>query len=64
LESEASCSTILKTRSDVIDPLVSALECHDARCLNAMRLLRNLCAYSGQEHRTRLSAVARAMPAV
>jgi hypothetical protein len=64
LESEASCSTILKTRSDVIDPLVSALECHDARCLNAMRLLRNLCAYSGQEHRTRLSAVTRAMPAV
>jgi hypothetical protein len=64
LESEASCSAILKTRSDVVDPLVSALECHDARCLNAMRLLRNLCTYSGEEHRTRLSAVTKAMPAV
>uniref|UniRef100_A0ACD5XLQ6 Uncharacterized protein n=1 Tax=Avena sativa TaxID=4498 RepID=A0ACD5XLQ6_AVESA len=64
LESEASCAAILKARSDVIDPLVSALERHDARCLNAMRLLRNLCAYSGQEHRPRLSAVTKAMPAV
>ncbi|KAM0890198.1 hypothetical protein ACQ4PT_027183 [Festuca glaucescens] len=64
LESEASCSAILKTRSDVIDPLVSAVESHDARCLNAMRLLRNLCAYSGEEHRARLSAVTKAMPAV
>lgn len=64
LESEVSCSAILKARADVIDPLVSALEIHDARCLNAMRLLRNLCAYSGQEHRTRLSAVTMALPAV
>ncbi|CAM0902361.1 unnamed protein product [Alopecurus aequalis] len=63
LESKASCSAILKTRSDVIDPLVSAMEGHDARCLNAMRLVRNLCAYSGEEHRTRLSAVTKAMPA-
>ncbi|CAM0873566.1 unnamed protein product [Alopecurus aequalis] len=64
LESEASCSVILKTRPDVVDQLVSALESHDDRCLNAMRLLRNLCAYSGEEHRTRLSAVTKAMPTV
>jgi len=64
LESKVSCSAILKNRSDVIDSLVSAMEGNDARCLNAMRLVRNLCAYSGEEHRTRLSAVTKAMPAV
>ncbi|KAM3244139.1 hypothetical protein ACQJBY_055826 [Aegilops geniculata] len=63
LESEASCAAILK-RSDVLDQLASALDAHDARCLNAMRVLRNLCAYSGEEHRTRLSTVTKAMPTV
>uniref|UniRef100_A0A453PQY0 Uncharacterized protein n=1 Tax=Aegilops tauschii subsp. strangulata TaxID=200361 RepID=A0A453PQY0_AEGTS len=63
LESEASCAAILK-RADVLDQLASALDAHDARCLNAMRVLRNLCAYSGEEHRTRLSTVTKAMPTV
>ncbi|VAI50021.1 unnamed protein product [Triticum turgidum subsp. durum] len=63
LESEASCSAILK-RADVLDQLASALDAHDARCLNAMRVLRNLCAYAGAEHRTRLSTVTKAMPTV
>ncbi|KAE8814058.1 hypothetical protein D1007_08697 [Hordeum vulgare] len=63
LESEASCSAILK-RADVLDQLASALDGHDPRCLNAMRVLRNLCAYSGEEHRTRLSTVTKAMPTV
>uniref|UniRef100_M8BFP1 Uncharacterized protein n=1 Tax=Aegilops tauschii TaxID=37682 RepID=M8BFP1_AEGTA len=63
LESEASCAAILK-RADVLDQLASALDAHHARGLNAMRVLRNLCAYSGEEHRTRLSTVTKAMPTV
>ncbi|KQK21594.1 uncharacterized protein LOC100845964 isoform X2 [Brachypodium distachyon] len=63
LESEAGCSAILK-RDDVLDQLVSALDDKDVRSLNAARVLRSLCAYSGDEHRTRLSAVTKAMPAV
>ncbi|EMS45302.1 Peptide methionine sulfoxide reductase B5 [Triticum urartu] len=63
LESEASCSAILK-RADVLDQRACALDARDARCLNAMRVLRNLCAYAGAEHRTRLSTVTKAMPTV
>jgi hypothetical protein len=36
----------------------------DARRLNAARVLRNLCAYSGQRQRERLRVVTRALPAV
>ncbi|XP_052146579.1 uncharacterized protein LOC127765676 [Oryza glaberrima] len=64
LESEASCAAILK-RDDVLDHLVSALEGDGgARRLNAARVLRNLCAYAGEKHRPRLSAVIKAMPVV
>ncbi|KAJ1297037.1 hypothetical protein BS78_01G347500 [Paspalum vaginatum] len=63
LESEAGCAAILK-RDDVLDQLVSALQGGDARRLNAARLLRNLCAYSGEKHRERLRDVTRALPAV
>uniref|UniRef100_A0A0E0KDZ9 Uncharacterized protein n=1 Tax=Oryza punctata TaxID=4537 RepID=A0A0E0KDZ9_ORYPU len=64
LESEASCAAILK-RDDVLDHLVSALEADgEARRLNAARVLRNLCAYAGEKHRPRLSAVTNAMPVV
>lgn len=63
LESEASCAVILKS-ADVLGQLMSALEDDDARRLNAARVLRNLCAYSGEKHRVRLSAVTAAMPAV
>jgi hypothetical protein len=63
LESEAGCAAILK-RADVMDQLVSALQDGDARRLNAARVLRNLCAYSGQRQRERLRVVTRALPAV
>ncbi|CAD6211272.1 unnamed protein product [Miscanthus lutarioriparius] len=63
LESEAGCAAILK-RADVMDQLVSALQDGDARRLNAARVLRNLCAYSGQQQRERLRVVTRALPAV
>jgi hypothetical protein len=63
LESEAGCAAILK-RADVMDQLVSALQDGDARSLNAARVLRNLCAYSGQQQRERLRVVTRALPAV
>uniref|UniRef100_J3LNZ0 Uncharacterized protein n=2 Tax=Oryza brachyantha TaxID=4533 RepID=J3LNZ0_ORYBR len=57
LESEASCAAILK-RGDVLDHLMSALEDDgEARRRNAARVLRNLCAYAGDKHRERLSAV-------
>jgi len=42
---------------------VSALQDGDARRLNAARLLRNLCAYSGEKHRERLRAATKALPA-
>ncbi|OEL33101.1 hypothetical protein BAE44_0005881 [Dichanthelium oligosanthes] len=61
LESEAGCAAILK-RGDVLDQLVSALQDGDARRLNAARVLRNLCAYSGEKHRERLRAVTKALP--
>jgi hypothetical protein len=64
LESEAGCAAILK-RADVLDQLVSALQDNgDARRRNAARLLRNLCAYSGEKHEERLRAVTKALPAV
>ncbi|KAL6649984.1 hypothetical protein ACP70R_014208 [Stipagrostis hirtigluma subsp. patula] len=62
LESERGCEAILK-RADVIDRLVSALDGGDARRLNAARVLRNLCAYSGEKHRERLREATRALPA-
>ncbi|RLN19000.1 uncharacterized protein C2845_PM02G25420 [Panicum miliaceum] len=62
LESEDGCSAILK-RGDVLDQLVAALQDGDARRLNAARLLRNLCAYSGEKHRERLRAATKALPA-
>ncbi|KAK8445862.1 hypothetical protein SEVIR_9G399200v4 [Setaria viridis] len=64
LESEAGCAAILK-RADVLDQLVSALQDDgDARRLNATRVLRSLCAYSGERHGERLRAVTKALPAV
>ncbi|XP_062197473.1 uncharacterized protein LOC133900378 [Phragmites australis] len=63
LESERSCAAILK-QEDVLDQLVSALQDGDERRLNAARVLRNLCAYSGPEHRARLHAATKALPAV
>ncbi|KAF0911902.1 hypothetical protein E2562_012729 [Oryza meyeriana var. granulata] len=64
LESEASCAVILK-RDDVLDHLMSALGGDgEARRLNAARILRNLCAYAGEKHQERLSAVTKAMPVV
>ncbi|EER94819.1 uncharacterized protein LOC8080792 [Sorghum bicolor] len=64
LESEAGCAAILR-RADVMDQLVSALQDGDARRLNAARVLRNLCAYSGQQQREeRLRLVTTALPAV
>ncbi|GJN07813.1 hypothetical protein PR202_ga25677 [Eleusine coracana subsp. coracana] len=63
LESGKGCAAILK-RSDVIDRLVEALQ--DKRRLNAARVLRNLCAYSGTEHRERLlvAGITKALPSV
>jgi hypothetical protein len=63
LESSRGCAAVLKSRADVTDLLVSAL--HHARRLNAARLLRSLCAYSGAEHRERLRAggIVNALPA-
>jgi hypothetical protein len=64
LESEAGCAAILR-QTDVLDQLVSALQDGDARRrLNAARVLRNLCAYSGQQQRERLRVVTKALPAV
>ncbi|CAN6325146.1 unnamed protein product [Urochloa humidicola] len=71
LESEAGCGAILRQRADVMDQLVAALQVHDgggggdARRLNAARLLRSLCAYSGEKERRgeRLRAVTKALPA-
>ncbi|RLN43496.1 uncharacterized protein C2845_PM01G15830 [Panicum miliaceum] len=62
LESEDGCGAILK-RGDVLDQLVTVLQDGDARRLNAARLLRNLCAYSGKKHRERLRAATNALPA-
>ncbi|KAJ1297036.1 hypothetical protein BS78_01G347400 [Paspalum vaginatum] len=62
LESERGCAAILR-RADVLQ-LVSVLR-HDgdeARRLNAARVLRNLCAYSGPEHREQLRVVTKALP--
>ncbi|GJN31549.1 hypothetical protein PR202_gb19960 [Eleusine coracana subsp. coracana] len=63
LESRRGCAAILK-RPDVIHRLVEAL--HDKRGLNAARVLRNLCAYSGSEHGDRLRAagITKALPTV
>ncbi|GJN31548.1 hypothetical protein PR202_gb19959 [Eleusine coracana subsp. coracana] len=63
LESGKGCAVILK-RPDVIDRLVEALQ--DKRRLNAARVLRNLCAYSGSEHRVRLqvAGITKALPSV
>ncbi|OEL33100.1 hypothetical protein BAE44_0005880 [Dichanthelium oligosanthes] len=64
LESERGCAAILK-RGDVLDQLVSALQdVDDARRLNAARLLRSLCAYSGPEHGERLRVATKALPLV
>ncbi|CAN6295007.1 unnamed protein product [Urochloa humidicola] len=73
LESEAGCAAILRRRADVLDQLVATLQeeqdgCGggdggDARRLNAARLLRNLCAYSGDKERERLRAATKALPA-
>ena len=63
LESEMGCAAILK-RADVLQ-LVSALQDgDDARRLNAARVLRSLCAYSGPEYRERLRVVTKALPVV
>ncbi|KAL6878326.1 hypothetical protein ACP4OV_012496 [Aristida adscensionis] len=62
LESDRGCGAILR-RADVIGQLVAALGDGDARRLNAARVLRNLCAYAGEEHRERLRAVTAALPA-
>ncbi|GJN07812.1 hypothetical protein PR202_ga25676 [Eleusine coracana subsp. coracana] len=63
LESRRGCAAILK-RPDVIHRLVEALQ--DKRRLNAARVLRNLCAYSGSEHGDRLRAagITKALPTV
>nr|CAB3500738.1 unnamed protein product [Digitaria exilis] len=65
LESEDGCAAILKQRADVLDQLMSALHVGDARRLNAARVLRSLCAYSGEKERDRLhAAVTKALPEV
>ncbi|CAL5064879.1 unnamed protein product [Urochloa decumbens] len=67
LESDAGCAAILqlqRQRAGVLGQLMSALQAGDARRLNAARLLRNLCAYSGDRHRERLRAVTEALPTV
>ncbi|KAL5684026.1 hypothetical protein ACJX0J_010411, partial [Zea mays] len=62
--SEAGCAAILR-QTDVLDQLVSALQDGDARRrLNAARVLRNLCAYSGRQQRERLRVVTKALPTV
>ncbi|TVT99196.1 hypothetical protein EJB05_55465, partial [Eragrostis curvula] len=65
LESKAGCSAILKAHHDVLGRILPALQViGDARRLNAARrALRNLCAYSGEEHRDSLRAVAEELPA-
>ncbi|WVZ57031.1 hypothetical protein U9M48_007475 [Paspalum notatum var. saurae] len=65
LENETGCAAILR-RADVVRQLVSVLQQDgdESRRLNAARLLRNLCASSGPEHRERLRAVTMALPAV
>ncbi|CAL4939549.1 unnamed protein product [Urochloa decumbens] len=70
LESEAGCAAILRQRADVLDQLVAVLQEQDdsggdARRLNAARLLRNLCAYSGEKEKQgeRLRAATKALPA-
>jgi hypothetical protein len=63
LESERGCADILK-RADVLQ-LVSALQDgDDARRLNAARVLRSLCEYSGPEYWERLRVVTKALPVV
>ncbi|KAF8728753.1 hypothetical protein HU200_018031 [Digitaria exilis] len=67
LESEKGCAAILKQRADVVDLLVSALQddgSDDRRRLNAARVLRSLCAYSGPKHRERLRVATKALPLV
>jgi hypothetical protein len=61
LESERNCCLILK-KVDVIK-LVEALDDKYLR-LNALRILRNLCAYSGNECQSHLKGVIAAMPFV
>ncbi|KAJ3670790.1 hypothetical protein LUZ60_008216 [Juncus effusus] len=61
LESKRNCWLILK-KVDVVK-LVAALD-DPALQLNALRILRNLCAYSGEECRGQLQKVAEAMPFV
>jgi hypothetical protein len=57
LESETGCAAILKARhDDEVEQILPALQDGDARRLNATRLLRNLCAYSGPEHGESLRA--------
>ncbi|TVU31125.1 hypothetical protein EJB05_22796, partial [Eragrostis curvula] len=65
LESKAGCSAILKAHHDVLGRILPALQViGDARRLNAARrALRNLCAYSGEEHRDSLRAVTEELPA-
>ncbi|CAL4922779.1 unnamed protein product [Urochloa decumbens] len=67
LESDKGCAAILK-RADVLGHLVSALQLQGdsdggTRRLNAARVLRSLCAYSGSEHRERLRVATEALPA-
>jgi hypothetical protein len=61
LESKRNCCLILK-KVDVIK-LVEALDDQYLR-LNALRILRNLCAYSGHECQSHLKGVILAMPFV
>ncbi|KAJ1688339.1 hypothetical protein LUZ63_019729 [Rhynchospora breviuscula] len=61
LESQMNCSLILK-KVDV-SKLVDVLGDQYLR-LNALRILRNLCAYSGDECRSQLEGVVAAMPSV
>ncbi|KAJ4749382.1 ARM repeat superfamily protein [Rhynchospora pubera] len=61
LESKRNCSLILK-KADV-SKLVEVLGDQYLR-LNALRILRNLCAYSGDEYRSQLEGAVAAMPFV
>ncbi|XP_072976417.1 uncharacterized protein [Typha angustifolia] len=62
LESKKNCILISKQR-DVLERLVDMLQ-DPIRRLNASRILRNLCAYSGPESSDRLSRVTAALPTV
>ncbi|KAK4771675.1 hypothetical protein SAY87_032207 [Trapa incisa] len=61
LESKANCHRILKLK--VLPQLVGALEIR-ALQINAARILRNLCAYSGDDMFDQLRAIKKAAPTV